>query len=123
VANGDVLLQPPGGQSSAGSISYKLLDSASGAGDNGQWVSAGEFDIGNVVIQGLATTATAEVDGSNDLTIPANSNHGAPIAAKTAAATATYVNIPSCPRWIKCRIVDAGTGTVNAIATLRSFAS
>src|SRR5262245_30364260 len=118
MANGDV-----SGQATAGSVVYKLLDGASGAGDNGQWVDTREYDLGCVVIQGLATTATAEVDGSNDATIPANSNHGAPIAAKTGAAAVAYVSIPACPRWIKCRIVDAGTGTVNAIAVLRSFAS
>lgn len=92
----------------------KLLD-AIGATSNGQWISTFGYNQISVVVSGI-TSATVELDASNDATIPDNTDHG--ISRGQLTADGEFI-FDVLPRWIKARIPTWVSGTVSAIAVLR----
>jgi hypothetical protein len=114
VASGDTVSR------TAGQVTILLLDAATTGGtSNGVWCEVPDgYGMGTVVVSGAATTTVVSVNAANDTTQPAAATVGA-VVTPGAAATASFTSFPVLPRWLKCAITAAGTGTVTAILQAR----
>jgi hypothetical protein len=114
MADGDIVNR------TGGSITILLRDAATTAGtSNGVWCEVPDgYGMGTVVVTGGATTTVASVNAANDNVQPAAATVGA-VVTPGAAATASFTSFPVLPRWIKCAITAAGTGTITAILQAR----
>jgi hypothetical protein len=117
VASGDTINR------TGGSITILLLDAATTGGtSNGIWCEVPDgYAWGTVVVTGAATTTVVSVNALNDspaVTPPSAAIVGAVVTAG-AAATASFTSFPVLPRWVKCAITAAGTGTVTAVLQAR----
>jgi hypothetical protein len=88
-----------------------LIPGAVAIGD-GEWIDTSGMSAMSIHITGI-TTATVEVDGSNDPTIPANNTHGIKLNSVDITANQMFtVTVPV--RWLKARVTAWTTGTINA---------
>lgn len=92
----------------------QMLDDI-GATNNGIWMSTGGYGVGSFHIKGI-TTATVKIVGSNDATIPANTDHGIEIVSVTSNAMILVSNLP---KWIKAYVSAWTAGTIDVTALLR----
>lgn len=114
MASGDISYQ------TGGSKLVILLDAIAATGtDDGVWIDCADFETGCVTWAGGTGAAVVQVDVSNAVTKPANNTHGV-TEVTSAAATDGRVYFTSLPRWLKARISVLGTGTVTALALLRT---
>lgn len=89
----------------------QLLTNAAAVG-NGEWIDVAGFSLLSIHITGI-TTATVEVDGSNEATRPADATHGIKINATDITAN-QMVFITANMRWLKVRVTAYTAGSVNA---------
>lgn len=78
---------------------------------DGEWIDVSGLQPISVHVMGI-TTATVEVDGSNEATRPANSTHGIKINAGTITAD-THEVITRPLRWLKVRVTAYTSGTIH----------
>jgi hypothetical protein len=88
-----------------------LIPAAVGIG-NGEWIDTSGMSVMTIHITGI-TTATVEVDGSNEPTRPADATHGIKLNGVDITANQIFaVQVPV--RWLKARVTAWTTGTINA---------
>jgi hypothetical protein len=91
------------------SVLRGVLLNAATSTTNGEWVEIAGYQ-GTVHITGI-TTATVEVDVSNEPSKPLNTTHGITLSSVTANAG---VVVNSAWRWIKVRCTSYTSGTISA---------
>ena len=78
---------------------------------DGEWIDVSGLASLTLHVSGI-TTATVEVDGSNEIVRPANDAHGIKLNA-TDIASDQIVFLTGGLRWLKVRIPDYTSGTIN----------
>lgn len=89
----------------------QLLTNAVATG-NGEWIDTSGLSLMSIHISGI-TTATVEIDGSNEVTRPSDATHGIKLNA-TDITTNQMVVITAAYRWMKVRVTAWTSGTINA---------
>jgi hypothetical protein len=88
-----------------------LITAAVGTG-NGEWIDTSGMTNMSIHITGI-TTATVEVDGSNEPTKPADATHGIKLNGVDITANQMFtITVPQ--RWVKARVTAWTSGTINA---------
>lgn len=90
-------------------LSATLLNGATATG-NGEWVNVAGFYPLTIHVKGI-TTATVEVDGSNEPAQPNDNTHGFKLNDLTADG-GVVVDVPV--EWVKCRVTAYTSGTISA---------
>lgn len=93
-----------------GCVHRCTLLNATTAQTNGEWVNVSGAWRASLDISGI-TTATVEVDVSNDTTQPDNATHGRQL---TTVTSDTMINIPMNVHFIKARITAFTSGAITA---------
>lgn len=78
---------------------------------NGEWIDVSGLAAISIDVTGI-TTATVEIDGSNEMSQPANSTHGRKLNSPD-ITTDQMVFLSASVRWLKVRMPAWTSGTVN----------
>jgi hypothetical protein len=91
-------------------VEATLLD-AIVATDNGEWLDVRGLEAWSIQIDGI-TTATLQIRGSNNPTIPSDSAHGEQLGSDVTVDAIYYTDSPL--NWVKVRCSAWTTGTISA---------
>jgi len=92
-------------------VAAQLLSGATSTG-NGTWMDANGLNHMLITVRGI-TTATVEIDLSNDLAEPLATDNGLTLGAPLTADG--FVQADVTARWIKCRVTAYTSGTINCV--------
>lgn len=88
-----------------------LVDGATATG-NGEWIDARGLKSYNIHTAGI-TSATVKISGSNDATLPANTEHDIQLGSDITADGMKEFTTPV--KWIKARVSTYVSGTITVI--------